>query len=62
MLETTTALRVWRRSFPFHARSRLANYRLVATDTDWHRGDGLTVAAPVASLLLLLTGRTPPGR
>lgn len=49
---------VWRRSFPFHARRRLAGHRLVATDTDWSAGEGQPVEGPVQALLLLLTGRT----
>lgn len=32
-------------------------YRLVATDTDWTRGQGPEVAGPIGALLLLLTGR-----
>ncbi len=32
--------------------------RLVATDVDWSYGQGPTVEAPMASLLLMLTGRT----
>lgn len=35
----------------------LDGYRLVATDTDWVRGDGPEVAGPVGALLLLVTGR-----
>jgi uncharacterized protein (TIGR03083 family) len=50
--------RVWRRSFPFRARRRLAGTRLVATDTDWAVGAGDEVAGTIADLLLLLTGRT----
>ena len=49
---------VWRRPFPFHARRRLAGYRLVATDTRWSVGRGRPVEGPVEALLLLLTGRT----
>ena len=35
----------------------LDGYRLVATDTDWTRGDGPEVSGPVGAILLLLTGR-----
>jgi uncharacterized protein (TIGR03083 family) len=49
---------VWRRGFPFRARRRLTGFRLTATDAAWSVGQGETVAGPVASLLLLLTGRT----
>ena len=33
------------------------DYRLTATDIDWTRGEGPTVAGPISALLLLLTGR-----
>jgi uncharacterized protein (TIGR03083 family) len=36
----------------------LDGYRLTATDTDWHRGQGPEVAGPIGAILLLLTGRT----
>jgi uncharacterized protein (TIGR03083 family) len=49
---------VWRRSFPFRARTRLAGLRLQATDVDWAVGDGQLVTGPMEALLLLLTGRT----
>jgi uncharacterized protein (TIGR03083 family) len=35
----------------------LDDYRLVATDTEWTRGEGSEVAGPIGGLLLLLTGR-----
>ncbi len=53
----TSAQRVWSMSFPFHARKRLAGFELVATDHSWRAGQGLAVEAPVADLLLLVTGR-----
>ncbi|CCK27351.1 hypothetical protein BN159_2972 [Streptomyces davaonensis JCM 4913] len=37
----------------------LPKARLVATDIDWTAGEGKEIRAPIASLLLLLTGRTP---
>ncbi|HET9945271.1 MAG TPA: maleylpyruvate isomerase family mycothiol-dependent enzyme [Actinomycetes bacterium] len=49
--------RVWRRSFPFHARRRLRGLRLSATDSDWTVGDGAAVEGTTADLLLLVTGR-----
>jgi uncharacterized protein (TIGR03083 family) len=50
--------RVWPMGWPFRAQRRLANLKLVATDTDWVVGDGPEVTGPALSLLLLLTGRT----
>ena len=35
----------------------LEGYRLVATDTDWTRGDGPPITGPIGAILLLLTGR-----
>ncbi len=49
--------RVWTMSFPFRARKRLAGRELVATDAPWRAGSGARVEGPMASLLLLLTGR-----
>jgi uncharacterized protein (TIGR03083 family) len=51
------AQRVWASARMFHARKRLAGYRLVATDTDWTAGHGNEVTGPIRALLLLLTGR-----
>jgi uncharacterized protein (TIGR03083 family) len=34
------------------------SHRLVATDTDWARGRGTVVEAPMEELLMLVTGRT----
>jgi uncharacterized protein (TIGR03083 family) len=42
---------------PFHAKKRLAGYRLEATDADWSTGEGLLVRGPISALLLLITGR-----
>lgn len=53
------AQRVWEKGFPHHAQRRLAGRRLVATDADWTVGEGEEVRAPVADLLLLVTGREP---
>lgn len=49
--------RVWEMGWPFHAQRELAGYRLTATDTDWSAGSGTPVAAPIADLLLVVTGR-----
>lgn len=49
---------LWRRSFPFHARKRLAGIRLSATDITWTVGDGPVVEGPIGAILLLITGRT----
>lgn len=50
--------RVWSMGWPFHARKKLAGYRLAATDADWAAGDGPTIAGTTVTLLLLITGRT----
>jgi uncharacterized protein (TIGR03083 family) len=54
---TVAAQRLWTSPRMFHARRRLAGYRLVATDTDWTAGHGAEVTGPIRALLLLLTGR-----
>jgi uncharacterized protein (TIGR03083 family) len=58
----TAATRVWTMPWPmsaiFSARRRLRGLRLVATDVHWTAGEGPAVEAPIAALLLLLTGRT----
>ncbi len=36
----------------------IEGYRLIATDTDWTRGQGPDLAGPAGALLLLLTGRS----
>ncbi|WP_433336079.1 maleylpyruvate isomerase family mycothiol-dependent enzyme [Spirillospora sp. CA-294931] len=52
-----SAEQTWRMGFPFHARKRLAGYRLTATDVEWTAGEGAPIEGPIASLLLLLSGR-----
>ena len=49
--------RVWGTSFPFRARRNLAGLRMVASDVQWSVGDGPAVRGPMASMLLVLTGR-----
>ena len=53
------ASRVWSKDMMFHAAKRLTGYRLTATDVPWSvgDGDGDEVQGPIASILLLLTGR-----
>jgi uncharacterized protein (TIGR03083 family) len=51
------AQRAWSMGFPFGARKRLRGHQLVATDCDWRAGEGVAVEAPIADLLLLVTGR-----
>ena len=51
------AQRVWTSPRMFHARTRLAGYRFVATDAEWVVGAGQEVTGPISALLLLLTGR-----
>jgi uncharacterized protein (TIGR03083 family) len=52
------ATRYWERSFPFYARKKLHDLRLVATDTDWTAGEGAEIRGPIGALLLLITGRS----
>lgn len=56
-LAIVAADRVWSRSRMFHARRKLAGYRLVADDAPWAAGQGREVSGPIQALLLLLTGR-----
>jgi uncharacterized protein (TIGR03083 family) len=49
--------RVWTSPRMFHARTKLAGYRLVADDASWSVGQGQEVTGPISALLLLLTGR-----
>jgi uncharacterized protein (TIGR03083 family) len=52
------AERVWDSRRMFHARTRFAGYRFVATDAAWVVGNGQEVTGPISALLLLLTGRS----
>ena len=56
-LAVIAADRVWSRSRMFHARKKLAGYRLVAGDAQWAAGQGQEICGPIGALLLLLTGR-----
>ncbi|BCB90465.1 maleylpyruvate isomerase family mycothiol-dependent enzyme [Phytohabitans suffuscus] len=50
--------RLWRPGYRTWPRSRFAGVRLAATDAPWSAGEGAVVHAPIAAILLLLTGRT----
>jgi uncharacterized protein (TIGR03083 family) len=54
----TSADRVWSMGFPWFPKRRFRGRRLVAADRDWSVGEGEVTEAPMADLLLLLTGRT----
>jgi uncharacterized protein (TIGR03083 family) len=56
-LAVLAADRAWTAPRMFHARKRLAGYRLVADDAFWSAGEGQEVGGPISALLLLLTGR-----
>jgi uncharacterized protein (TIGR03083 family) len=56
-LAVIAADRVWSRPRMFHARKKLAGYRLVADDAPWAAGQGYEISGPAGALLLLLTGR-----
>jgi uncharacterized protein (TIGR03083 family) len=56
-LAVLAADRVWSRPRMFHARKKLAGYRLVADDAPWAAGQGHEICGPIGALLLLLTGR-----
>ena len=51
------ATRAWSMNWPFRTRRGLKGLRLMATDVSWSAGSGLPVQAPIAALLLLVTGR-----
>ena len=53
----TAADWAWQRGFPFSPARRFRGIRMVADDIDWSRGDGEELRGPIASLLLLSTGR-----
>lgn len=50
---------VWNRGFPYDAQRKHAGTRFVATDVDFTAGEGETVEAPIAEILLRMTGRQP---
>jgi uncharacterized protein (TIGR03083 family) len=56
------ATRVWAMGWPFRARRRWAGVAFRATDIDWSAGQGRSIEAPIADILLLLTGRHPVGQ
>ena len=47
-------------AFFFGTRGLLSEVRMVATDTDWARGSGREVRAPMLDLLMMLAGRPGP--
>ena len=53
----TAADWAWQRGFPFSPARRFRGIRMVADDIDWSRGSGEELRGPIASLLLLSTGR-----
>jgi uncharacterized protein (TIGR03083 family) len=56
-LAAIAADRVWVSPRMFHARKKLARYRVVADDAPWAAGQGDEISGPIGALLLLLTGR-----
>jgi uncharacterized protein (TIGR03083 family) len=56
-LAIIAADRVWASPRMFHARKKLAGYRLAADDAPWSVGQGHEISGPIGALLLLLTGR-----
>jgi uncharacterized protein (TIGR03083 family) len=46
--------------FPLQVKKRIAGLRLSATDSDWSAGDGPSVEGPLASLIIVMAGRTAP--
>jgi uncharacterized protein (TIGR03083 family) len=46
--------------FPIHAKRRITELRLSATDSDWSTGNGAPVEGPLASLILVMAGRKAP--
>jgi uncharacterized protein (TIGR03083 family) len=56
-LAVLAADRVWSSPRMFHARKKLAGYRLAADDAPWAAGQGHEISGPIGALLLLLTGR-----
>jgi hypothetical protein len=56
----TVADAVSRVGFPIQAKKRIAGVRMSATDADWSAGAGPAVEGPLASLILVIAGRTAP--
>ncbi|WP_043659132.1 maleylpyruvate isomerase family mycothiol-dependent enzyme [Nocardia thailandica] len=54
------AARVWEMGWPFWARRRFRDVRLVATDSSWSAGAGTELRGTTLDLLMLLTGRSVP--
>lgn len=53
------ATRVWTMPRPLNPWRRPANIEFVATDCSWSIGQGRRIEAPIAEILLMLTGRLP---
>ena len=51
------ASRVLTTGFPWQAGKKFAEFRFVATDTDWSFGSGVEVQGPMDALLLVVTDR-----
>jgi uncharacterized protein (TIGR03083 family) len=51
------ASRVWTNKWPFRTQRRFGGFRFAATDAPWSAGMGQLVEGPIASILLVLTGR-----
>ena len=56
-LAVLAADRVWASPRMFHARTKLAGYRLLAGDAPWAAGQGHEICGPIGALLLLQTDR-----
>jgi uncharacterized protein (TIGR03083 family) len=56
----TVANQVKQIGFPLRAKKRIAGLRISATDSDWSAGDGPSVEGALASLILVMAGRTAP--
>jgi uncharacterized protein (TIGR03083 family) len=45
-------------SFIFHAKKRIAGFKLTATDMDWSHGHGPEVLGPAEALVMMMAGRS----
>jgi uncharacterized protein (TIGR03083 family) len=51
------AERLWHMRFPLNPRRRLPGIRFVATDTEFGRGNGPALEAPIRDIVMVLAGR-----